>query len=495
MARFPSFLSRLDRRLPVYTISTLPDRELRSHRLIAAFLFLLATCSLGLAAADGVDHAAPSSAGTDSGVPETGYRLLTEKAYLPADFDADTLESVWQVWPEPMHSEASQANRTRRREMILDRYGLTLRPGASLEDDRLLTLQYVVSRAGEWSMNCFACHGGRVYEQVSPGAPNTEFALELLTAEIRKTKLRQGKKLGTMDVGSLFMPLGTTRGTTNAVMFGVALLANREGDLSLKARRVAPSLTHHDMDAPPWWNVGKKRQLYIDGFAPAGHRALMQFMLVEQNGPEEFASWEKDFRHVEAYIRSLRPPRYPFPIDASLAEDGRMVFDANCATCHGTHGGKDAFPERTVSLEEVGTDPVRLAALTAKDRDHYARSWFAAGHEKEVRRTPEGYVAPPLTGVWASAPYLHNGSVPTLWHLLRPDQRPDRWRRSSRSFDSELVGFAVEENPPAGYIRDPAERVSWFDTSRFGKSNEGHLFPAVLSETEKKALLEYMKTL
>ena len=75
-------------------------------------------------------------------------------------------------------------------------------------------------------------------------------------------------------------------------MFGVALLANRHDDLRLKSLRIPPKMVHHDMDAPPWWHFRLKHHLYIDGFAPKGHRALMQFILVEQNGPDAFRSWE-----------------------------------------------------------------------------------------------------------------------------------------------------------------------------------------------------------
>ncbi len=461
--------------------------------LLLAFLFVnllfLTRCETGVAGDRG------ALLGNSAGDPREGYRLLTEKVYLPPDFDQETLEATWNCWPEPLRSEAAQASRARRREMILDRYGLSLRPGASLDDELLLPLQYAVSSTGEWSMTCFACHGGRVYDQVTPGAPNAEFALEILTSEIRKTKLKLGKSLGTMDVGSMFMPLGTTRGTTNAVMFGVALLASREKDLSLKPNRIPPSMTHHDMDAPPWWNFHTKQMLYIDGFAPTGHRPLMQFMLVEQNGPEEFASWESDFQHVLAYIRSLRPPQYPHPTDADLVREGQAVFEANCASCHGTYGESPEYPEKIVPLEEVGTDAVRLKALTVRDRERYASSWFAEGHRDRVLPAPDGYVAPPLHGIWASAPYLHNGSVPTLWHLLNPEQRPSQWRRVGRAFDAERVGFVVETGPPVEKPRDPAVRHAWFDSTRFGKSNSGHLFPAPLSVPQKKALLEYLKTL
>lgn len=426
--------------------------------------------------------------------PAEGYRLLTEKAYLPPDFDQETFDEVWKVWPETLRKQAEAATLAERRQMALDRYGLCLRPGATLDETPLRPLQYAVTPDGQWSMNCFACHGGKIDDAVYPGSPNRDFALETLTSEIRQTKLRLGKRLGHMDVGSLFMPLGRTRGTTNAVMFGVALLAYRAPDLSLLPKRVPPAMVHHDMDAPPWWHLHRKKNLYIDGFAPEAHRPLMQFMLVEQNGPEEFASWENDYRHVEAYIRSLRAPRYPRAIDPNLAARGRSVFENRCAECHGTYEEKRFYPERRVEWQEVKTDRVRLDALTPVHRQRYADSWFAAGHADRVITDPRGYVAPPLDGIWATGPYLHNGSVPTLWHLLRPEKRPRTWRRYTSSLDYEKVGLSVEEIDSTA-ARSMSVPQNAFDTSRFGKSAEGHDFAATLSENERSELLEYLKTL
>ena len=109
---------------------------------------------------------------------------------------------------------------------------------------------------------------------------------------------------------------------------------------------------------------------------------------------------------------------------------------------------------------------------------------------------PQGYLAPPLDGIWATAPYLHNGSVPTLWHLLRPDERPGVWKRTGAGYDAARVGLAVEtlaEVPPA--VAEPSERRHYFDTRRYSKSAAGHDYPAALEEGEKRDLLEYLKTL
>jgi hypothetical protein len=109
--------------------------------------------------------------------------------------------------------------------------------------------------------------------------------------------------------------------------------------------------------------------------------------------------------------------------------------------------------------------------------------------------SPAGYVAPPLDGIWASAPYLHNGSVPTLWHLLNPDQRPLVWKRTENGYDQTRVGLEVQElkGIPSS-ITAPAERRAYFDTRAKGKSAKGHDFPSVLTQSEKQAVLDYLKT-
>jgi hypothetical protein len=295
------------------------------------------------------------------------------------------------------------------------------------------------------------------------------------------------------------MPLGSSVGRTNAVMFGVGLMHFRRPDLSLDEQFGPPEFVHHDMDAPPWWHFHRRSSLYIDGFAARGHRGLMQFMLVRENGPEKFREWETDFRDVYAYLMSLRPPQYPGKIDTELAESGKQVFREHCSRCHGTYGDGTAFPETLVPLSEVGTDPVRLSALPIAGREKYARSWFAHHGEpdqQDIHIDPQGYVAPPLDGVWASAPYFHNGSVPTLWHVLNPQARPAVWRRVGAEMDEQRVGLRIEEVdrvPLAGV--DVAERREYWDSRQFGKSNAGHDFGEILSEAECRAVLEYLKTL
>jgi mono/diheme cytochrome c family protein len=222
----------------------------------------------------------------------------------------------------------------------------------------------------------------------------------------------------------------------------------------------------------------------------------MQFMMVRSNGPERFKEWEADYRDVFAYMSSLKPPKYPYPIDEELASRGEVAFRRVCVECHGTYGRDGSYPEKLVSIEEVQTDRVRLDSLTPGHRDAYLQSWFNDYGKKTSVRDPGGYVAPPLDGIWASGPYLHNGSVPTLWHVLHPKERPKAWQRTENGYDQEKVGLQVQTHPsvPKEVTAD-WERRTWFDTTAFGKSAAGHEFPDKLTEEEKRAVLEYLKSL
>jgi len=452
------------------------------------------------------DAAAPRTApaaGASDTAPARGLSHLLTRAYLPADLDQQVFDELWTVWEEPARSRAERAPLAERRRLTMERYGLTPHP-----EDPSRTMQYVVDAAGSWTMSCLACHQGQVEGRVIPGLPNSTYALETLTEEVRQVKVRQRKPFGHMDMGSLFLPLGTTNGTTNAVIFGVALMRHRDPDLSIVQRPPRFDLAHHDMDAPPWWHYAKRRSLYADGFAPKGHRILMQFLLVKENGPEKFASWEEDFRDIERWIESLEAPRWPWPVEAALADRGRGVFEQHCAACHGTYDpaepARETYPDRIVGLAEIGTDRVRFDSLSVKDRGSLNRSWFghmgADAASMKEREAPAGYVAPPLDGIWATAPYLHNGSVPTLWHLLHPAARPAVWKRTPAGYDRGRVGLEVEEmeRMPTGPGEEKlaaAERRRHFDTSKPGKGAAGHDFPDALDEEEKMAVLEYLKTL
>ncbi len=473
-------------------------------RSIATLVPLL---SLLLALAFAVDSAVGETEAASSA--QRGYELLTTKAYLPPRLNQALFDQLWKSWEPVPRESAAKASEAERMQMAFHRYGFTSPPAGKPAADGG-QVQYVVDQRGNWTMNCMACHQGEVAGRVIPGVPNTRFAMQTFSEDIRQTRLLLDQRLRGEDLGSMIFPMGGSNGTTNAVMFGVVLKHYRDADLNLRPDRSKPQLTHHDMDAPAWWHFKKKTRLYADGFAPKSVRALMPFLLVEQNGPEQFRQWEADFEHIYTYLESLEAPAYPFEIDRRLAGVGEALFVNHCADCHGTYGTEETYPEKIIPLAKIGTDPVRLRALTVENRRDYAASWFAAkdAEQDAVVVDPGGYLAPPLDGVWASAPYFHNGSVPTLWHVLYPDERPKVWRRSTDEeqpksefdqrdgYDRTRVGLAVRafERGP-GLLTAGSVKRQYFDTTKFGKSAAGHTFPDELNDEEKRAVLEYLKTL
>src|SRR5262249_35776361 len=150
-------------------------------------------------------------------------------------------------------------------------------------------------------------------------------------------------------------------------------------------------------------------------------RTLMQFMLSPLTPPSAFEKEEPTFADIRAYLLTLQPPKYPFPIDRDLAAKGQKVFEQTCSRCHGSYGEKWTYPNRIVPIDEIGTDRTRFAGLPRDYGEYYNKSWFAQekhgwfGDDYKGIWTA-GYQAPPLDGIWATAPYFHNGSVPTVYH-------------------------------------------------------------------------------
>jgi cytochrome c peroxidase len=201
---------------------------------------------------------------------------------------------------------------------------------------------------------------------------------------------------------------------------------------------------------------------------------------------------------VQQYLLSIDPPKYPFAIDAKLAELGRGHFQDHCAKCHGSYGDKPTYPNKIIPIDEIGTDPNRFRNIGEKYHAAYAKSWF--GKEEPIGKPltkSVGYQAPPLDGIWATAPYFHNGSVPTLDGVLNSKSRPKRFTRSFKTgeceYDKDRVGWIVTETdakPANAY-----DRRKIYDTSRPGHSNRGHTYGDDLTAAERRAIVEYLKTL
>lgn len=189
---------------------------------------------------------------------------------------------------------------------------------------------------------------------------------------------------------------------------------------------------------------------------------------------------------VAAWILDLKPP--PFPparINAALAAAGTPVYRQHCASCHDV--GQPRVGQ-VIDLAEVGTDPERLRSFTPELATQMNTIGTGTPWRFSHFRKTNGYAGMPLDGIWLRAPYLHNGSVPTLRALLLLDERPVRFYRAYDVYDWRGVGF-VSTGPEA------EKQGVEFDTALRGNGNGGHTFGRELSVQDRAALLEYLKTL
>ena len=249
-------------------------------------------------------------------------------------------------------------------------------------------------------------------------------------------------------------------------------------------------------DFPSIWNQGQretlKMNLHWDGnnvsLEERNRSAAMGTGITPPTGDRA------SLKRVADWLRKLDAPAYPFKIDKDLAAQGAPVYKKYCAECHGADG-KDFRGEqvgKVVPIEEIGTDRRRLDSYTYDVAVNQNMIFAGYGDERfsHFRKT-FGYANAPLDGVWLRAPYLHNGSVPTLRDLLEPSaRRPTAFYRGYDVFDQKRVGFAadVAEEKGRKYFR--------YNTEEPGNSNKGHegkRYGTELSTTEKDALVEYLK--
>jgi mono/diheme cytochrome c family protein len=196
--------------------------------------------------------------------------------------------------------------------------------------------------------------------------------------------------------------------------------------------------------------------------------------------------FEERNRWIEAFLRTLEPPPFPLPIDKTLAERGAALFAEHCGACHAKGGARLGT---AIPIEEIGTDPehVRTWRQNNAERMNVVTRLLGARHAE--MEAAQGYVARPLTGAWLLGPYLHNGSVPTLRDLLSPASgRPTVFYRGLDLLDAEQLGY-VSTGPAA------AAKGFRFDTTLKGNGNAGHEYGTTLPEADKRALIEFMKTL
>jgi hypothetical protein len=273
----------------------------------------------------------------------------------------------------------------------------------------------------------------------------------------------------------------------------------RNPDLSFRPLPLQTGAWLPELDTPAWWLLKKKKTKYYDGRTDArAARSNMQFFLADLS-LEQLQNLEPTFRDIDAFIKSIEAPKYPFPINPLAADRGRATFKKTCAKCHGDYEpNAESYPNKVVPIEIIGTDPARLNGLTDRFINHYNSTWF--GQEYPVVEPRLGYQAPPLDGVWATAPYLHNGSVPTLYHMLKSTERPALFTRPPSTdfehYDSEKVGWKFDTPPtPDRTATTTKTDKRVVDTQRFGLGNKGHTFGDHLTDQERIDLIEYLKSL
>lgn len=245
-------------------------------------------------------------------------------------------------------------------------------------------------------------------------------------------------------------------------------------------------------DMPAVWNLQKYRPekgmfLNLAGDSHDAYSVIVDSALGLLGAPpHDKEAFLAEVGWMHDYLSKKAPPAYPFAIDQVKADAGKAVFQAQCARCHASDRTGTRMP-----VAEVGTDANRLDSWNkqaAIDANKVVRDM---GIERKglVEADLGGYVVPFLDGIWLRAPYLHNGSVPTLRDLLAPAaMRPKEFWRGYDVYDQVRVGFEHDSAQ--------ARRVGTrHDVSAKGGGNQGHEFGVALPAADKEALLEYLKTL
>jgi len=358
--------------------------------------------------------------------------------------------------------------------------------------------------------NCLTCHATVLDGEVIVGLGN-EFldftedrsrAVELAGLMVKGEKeTRAWQKFA--DRVAAIAPYTTARtvGVNVANNLTFALMAHFDPETlvwSDTALLAPPDTDPLPVSVPPWWRRQKKHSMFYQGQLRGDHgRMMITAALLCADSFDDMKRADDYAPDIRAYIASLQPPDYPYSIDQLLAVEGRQLFEQNCLRCHGSYGENSSYPNLLIPLRVVGTDPA-LATQTRDDYQRYAdwfnQSWFA---ERAEVVPFSGYSAPPLDGIWATAPFLHNGSVPTLELLLNSPLRPALWFNSPKKiFDEQEVGWTYVQVDRANLaVLSPEMRPLVYDTQHRGYGNGGHTFGDHLTPQERTAVIEYLKTL
>lgn len=269
------------------------------------------------------------------------------------------------------------------------------------------------------------------------------------------------------------------------------------------------SIGNSDME--PIWALEKRNNtpLHWDGLNTSRTEVVLSGAIGDGATPHTLPV--EQMKKLENWLMNLQPPAYPYAIDWDVAlKEGRPIYQKLCADCHGPDSKKAGA---IVPLQEIKTDHHRLEMWSKNGESEAARiynrsySQYSWGFKHFVNT--HGYVAVPLNGIWLRAPYLHNGSVPTLEDLLEPKKdRPKEFYRGFDVYDRTRIGFIhrgediLKLDPLLLQSHNRKELLSRlyfrYDTRIDGNDNGGHEgkeYGTELAPKEKRALIEYLKSL
>jgi len=458
---------------------------------------------------------------------------------------------------------------------------------------------------------CVACHNGQI--DSASGAPDlgTQLAGAGSIGDFAVSGYDFGQAGGGASASSAtsLITISTNRGTGAIDFFQLAFVLFSRGDPELLLNpKILFSQAIGNIKSPPWWNLAYRSQKFHGAILPTDSSRIdlaAYYDLTASLGgrDDEALAWnDAHSGPFQVWAETQAPPRYPGPVDTRLAEAGAVLFHAkdlwgaglnnpaprpdkgngSCAGCHGAYspryvndptyletpelGGIAAY---TVPMSVIRTDPVYADAMQslrnpdgsfpeATNKQNFL--YCGSGAYGDTPDLTPILLAPPLWGIWAAAPYLHNGSVPNIRGVLDPNrERPKIWRRVStparpdqqglvvmgydtsfeRAYDTENLGWKYESlacgddgtNP--NLVCTPGEQegpstaqnalnllyeqigITWnlprleglrmnqqdienrkiFNTHLYSQGNQGHDFTAVLNDAERRALIEYLKTL
>ncbi|MCI0667024.1 MAG: hypothetical protein L0Y43_03105 [Methylococcaceae bacterium] len=427
-----------------------------------------------------------------AGDPQAGYDALINRPYITCGV--------------PYSAYRRSASRSRPEELL---------PGRSPQNrdlPYLFTSRTTEKNVRLISSNCLLCHAGYFNHKLIIGLGN-EFldftndpsvnAEQMGTYIEDEEEAREWKKWA--DRIAIIAPYikTDTIGLNPAVNLTFALMAHRDPETlawSEKALMEPPSEKPLPVSVPPWWRVKKKNALFYNTEGRGDHaRIIMLAATLCTDSVEEARRIDTLAADILAYLASLEAPRYPFSINAGLAEKGRILFEQHCSRCHGSYGTDASYPNLVFDYAEIGTDPGLAKFFTSPENIRFVR-WFNRSFFGENSRgePAPGYIAPPLDGIWATAPFFHNGSVPSIEGVLDSASRPRYWLHPEEpsDFNQNTLGWnhrVLDHGKEKA--EDKNERKRIYDTTAKGYSNAGHTYGDPLSREERSALIEYIKTL